>query len=157
MVGDRPAANYFHISKTDYKRVEKLHRLKSSAAHIFWSFPKGIARTICFSNRNFQFFHVNGKCLNLSPSLSYLKSVTSFLLFLLILNSATNPSNVDQTLFKEVWFLFLFVKRSPITWSYSYFSLWQLTDVRKRYGKLVVKRLFKLSWQIKFLLLNLRH
>jgi len=30
-------------------------------AHIFWSFPNGMARTIWFSNWNFRFSHVNGK------------------------------------------------------------------------------------------------
>ena len=28
-------------------------------AHIFWSFPNGMAGTIWFSNRNFRVFHVN--------------------------------------------------------------------------------------------------
>ena len=42
------------------KRAEKIVSLQVTA-HIFWRFQNGMARTIWFSNRNFRFFHVNGK------------------------------------------------------------------------------------------------
>ena len=60
-VRERPATNEIKISWTGWKIASPQIR-----AHIFWSFPNAMARTMWFSIRKFRFSHVNSKSASLS-------------------------------------------------------------------------------------------
>ena len=54
-MGQLPATKYSQINWTYWKECNQI------TAHIFWSFPNGMAWIIWFSYRNFRFSHVNCK------------------------------------------------------------------------------------------------
>ena len=78
-VRERPATNEIKISWTGWKIASPQIR-----AHIFWSFPNAMARTMWFSIRKFRFSHVNSK----SASLSLTREKITVKFFFLIMRAS---------------------------------------------------------------------
>ena len=60
VVGEQPTTKYYPNQLKWLKSCRTIAPPQITV-HLFRSFSNGMARTIWFSNRNFRFFHVNGK------------------------------------------------------------------------------------------------